>query len=92
MRRIMLFLLVFTLTACGGKDSDKKATQTPPPDDLAPATPSPVIVDLQRDLGQSRREPDGAVWELSRCAQPRGHFRRRRSGLPAAGRFAAERR
>jgi hypothetical protein len=49
MRRMMFVLLVFVLAACGGKQTDQKATNTPPPSDLAPATLSPVIVELQQD-------------------------------------------
>jgi hypothetical protein len=49
MRRMMFVLLVFALAACGGKHTDQKATETPPPGDLAPATLSPVIIELQQD-------------------------------------------
>ncbi len=49
MRWIALILLVLTLAACGGKGSDEKPTKTPSPNDLAPATQSPVMADLQRD-------------------------------------------
>ena len=65
MRRMMFVLLVLTLAACGSKQTDPKATSTPPPDDLAPATLSPVIVELQQDyealLGSQQAISD--IWD-----------------------------
>jgi hypothetical protein len=48
MRRMMLVLLVFALAACGSQHTDQKTTSTPP-GDAAPATRSPVIVELEQD-------------------------------------------
>lgn len=63
MRRMMFVLLVITLVACGDNHTDQKATETPPPGDLAPATLSPVIVALQQDY-EALRGSQQAVSEI----------------------------
>jgi hypothetical protein len=66
MRRMIVVLLVMTLAACGGKNTNKRTDKTPSPEDLAPAaTLSPVLVDLQQDFEALRgsQQAISQIWD-----------------------------
>ena len=65
MRWITLIFFVLVLAACGGSDSEDNKNKTPSPEDLAPATLSPVIVDLQQDYEALRgsQQAISDVWD-----------------------------
>ena len=66
MRRMIVVLLVITLAACGGKHTDERTNQTPPPEHLVPAaTLSPVLGDLQQDFEALRgsQQAINQIWD-----------------------------
>lgn len=64
-RWILYVLLIVALVACGGDDSNPKKDNPTATSEPAPATLSPVIIDLQQDYESLRdsQQAIGEIWE-----------------------------